>query len=500
MAEAFDGFIADFVIEAQERCDRIEELLLSAVECESATRDALLDDARRELHTLKGNAGMVGLRELQLAAHALEDKVTACDPQPSALRDLLREVDDFRVLLNAARSGEAEPQPQRGAQPLRSVRVSFSALDELVDLLAEMVVFRNRVDDAVAHGVREEIATTHEALGKTLSLLQDRIMAMRMVPLRTLFGHLRRIVHDESAAAGKEARLVTTGGETPMDKALLECASEALGHLVRNAVTHGIEAPSVRAACGKRREGSIRVSASTQSDEVRIEIADDGAGIDRDAVSRIAAERGLESAGADALQLLFRSGFSTRDDSDLSAGRGMGLSAALEAVRRIGGDIDVESTPGHGSLFRLRLPLTLSITRAMLVRVDADDYAVPLNAIIETVRVAPDAVHIVNDAAVFNWRGAVVPLLDLGIVMDSSTALRNRNYIVLLEADGRHRGLLVDDLIGIREIVVKGLGEIGAPPPGIAGATILGDGRVLLILDPKSLAAISPLLPKGAAA
>ncbi|HEV2720130.1 MAG TPA: chemotaxis protein CheW, partial [Thermoanaerobaculia bacterium] len=338
-----------------------------------------------------------------------------------------------------------------------------------------IIVFRNRLDDA--------------ALGKALSLLQDRIMAMRMVPLRMLFGQLRRIVHDEAAAAGKEARLVTTGGDTPMDKALLESASEALGHLVRNAVTHGIEVPAVRAAAGKRVEGVVQIAASTQCDEVWIEVRDDGAGVDRDALVAAAAAKGI-AAEYDPLQLLFRSGVSTRDGSDISAGRGVGLSAALEAVRRSGGDIDVDSLSGRGTRFLIRMPLTLSIARSLLVRVDSEEYAVPLAAIVESHRLAAGDVHIVNDAAVFNWRGRVVPLLDLGLVMDSAAELRPRPYAVVLEAEGRNRGLLVDELIGMREIVVKGLGDLGAPPPGIAGATILGDGRVLLILDPKSLIAL----------
>lgn len=447
MAESFDDFLTDFTVEAQERCDRVEELLLAG--------PGRLEEISRELHTLKGNAGMVGLRELQEAAHAMEEQ---SDPEA-----LLKALDEFRRLLDPSR-------------PTRStIRVPFSALDELVDLLAEIIVFRNRLDDA--------------ALGKALSLLQDRIMAMRMVPLRMLFGQLRRIVHDEAAAAGKEARLVTTGGDTPMDKALLESASEALGHLVRNAVTHGIEVPAVRAAAGKRVEGVVQIAASTQCDEVWIEVRDDGAGVDRDALVAAAAAKGI-AAEYDPLQLLFRSGVSTRDGSDISAGRGVGLSAALEAVRRSGGDIDVDSLSGRGTRFLIRMPLTLSIARSLLVRVDSEEYAVPLAAIVESHRLAAGDVHIVNDAAVFNWRGRVVPLLDLGLVMDSAAELRPRPYAVVLEAEGRNRGLLVDELIGMREIVVKGLGDLGAPPPGIAGATILGDGRVLLILDPKSLIAL----------
>jgi len=505
VGEAFEGFIGDFVIEAQERCDRIEELLLSAADRDASEHDQQLEDARRELHTLKGNAGMVGLRDLQTAAHALEDRITQIDVEGPELQQLLHELDDYRTLLYAAGAPSDASQsaaPERTTPALRAVRVPFSALDELVELLAEMVVFRNRLEDAIACGSRgsdqeswAHVNDAHDALAKTLSLLQDHIMAMRMVPLRMLFGQLRRIVHDEARMAGKEARLVATGGDTPMDKALLESASESLGHLVRNAMTHGIERPSARAAAGKRREGKVQISATTQSEDVWIEVVDDGAGIDPEAVVCAAQRRGVAlEPGADPLRVLFHAGFSTRGDSDISAGRGMGLSAALEAVHRVGGDIDVESVAGRGTRFRMRLPLTLSITRAMLVRADSDEYAVPLSAIIESLRIGNDDVHIINDAAVLNWRGRIVPLLDLGLVMGSAGSLDARRFAVIIESDGTTRGLLVDELVGMREIVVKALGDIGKPPPGISGATILGDGRVLLIADPKALVALTPQL------
>lgn len=506
MSEQFDSFLADFVLDAQERCDRLEELLIAAIERDGTERDTALDDAKRELHTLKGNAGMMGLKELQSAAHQLEDRVAGTDPHAPEFRALLAEVDAYRRLVNeAAASGTDEALAAAVAAPrntLRTVRVEFTALDELVDLLAEMVVFRNRLDDAIqrADPTRrtdewQRVAEAQDALSKTLAIIQDRIMAVRMVPLRALFGPLRRIVHDESGDTAKQVHFEADGGETPMDKALLECASEALGHLVRNAVVHGIERPSVRLASGKRIEGTIRLAATTHSDEVTIEVSDDGAGIDRDAVLASAMARGINIAGVrDALELLFHSGMTTRADSDMSSGRGMGLSAALEAVRRVGGDIEVVTAAGKGTTFRLRMPLSVSIMRALTVRADGEDYALPLASIAESIRLREGDAHLINNAGVVNWRGKVLPLLDLGLVMGSCTELRTGGFVVVIEGDGKQRGIIVDDLSGMREIVVKGLGEIGSVPRGIAGATILGDGRVLLILDPKSLIGMSPLL------
>ena len=501
----YAGLAADFFLEAAERCDRLEEYLLAALEQSGSACGDLLDLARRELHTLKGNAAMMGFRDLQRAAHRLEDRVDGVDRGDPHLEPLLMELDEFRALLRAAAGNDGAPVPAaapgRGedALHLRSVRVPFAALDELVDLLAEMVIFRNRVDDALirnragGRGTWDDVDDAHQALGKTLTLIQDRIMAIRMVPLQTLFGHLRRIVHDESTATGKLVRFEVTGGDTPMDKALLECASEALGHIVRNAVVHGIESPGRRAEAQKAAEGIVRLVATAHADEVIVEVADDGAGIDRDEILRAARTRGIDPATVDdPFELLFRAGFSTRDETDLSAGRGVGLAAAVDAVCQLGGHVTVHSVPGQGTTFRLRLPLTVSITRALLVRVDGDEYAIPLAAISESLRFSAGDRHVINQSSVFQWRGTVLPLLDLGLVMDSAVVPREHGYIVVIEADNNRRGLVADDLTGMREIVVKTLGDVGGLPRGISGATILGDGRVLLILDPRSLVAMTP--------
>ncbi|MFZ2493991.1 MAG: Hpt domain-containing protein, partial [Thermoanaerobaculia bacterium] len=344
--EAFQGLLDDFLLESQERVTRVEELLLQASDAAAGDREALLDEARRELHTLKGNAGMMGLEELQSVAHALEDSLAdlgnADDFQP-----LLALLDTYKASMDGLKGATAETQAQAERRPDAgveatsrtpgSVRVPFTTLDDLVDLLAEMVIFRNRLEDAVGRGASaaedrqpwEEVEEAHEALGKTLSFIQDRVMGLRMVPLKTLFGSLRRIVHDESRRTGRLARLDTVGGDTPMDKALLEVASEALGHLVRNAITHGLELPRDRQLAGKPTEGTVRLTALVNANEVWIDVLDDGQGIDRAKLLRTAEERGIAvGTGADVLEVLFEPGFSTREVADVAAGRGIGLSAA----------------------------------------------------------------------------------------------------------------------------------------------------------------------------
>ena len=378
----------------------------------------------------------------------------------------------------------------------------FSALDELVDLLAEMVIFRNRLSDAVFRGSSlhssnaawEEVGNAQEALGKTLTFIQERIMHLRMVPLQGLFTHLRRIVHDEASKEGKEINFHSVGGDTPMDKALLEVASEALGHIIRNAVIHGIELPDERVRKGKAKAGDIYLSASTQGNEVQIDIKDNGAGIKRKDVLESASKFGIETSAVDDLYaMLFLPGFTTRKGADMSAGRGIGLSAVQQSIQRMGGRIDLTSEEGIGSRFRIRVPISVSITNAMLVNVDKEVYALPLSNIIDSLRFHSSVTHRVNNTDVFTWRGKVTPLVDLGYKFGTAQEPREKGYVIIIEADGKNRGLIIDDIIGIREIVVKGLDDIVGTPPGISGSTILGDGRVVLILETSGLSVARPV-------
>ncbi len=520
-ANPFEALLQEFLLEAHERLQRIEDRLVRLRTAAPAARPTLLADAARELHTLKGNSGMMGLAELQGIAHGAEEELKSAGPDAIDVSAVLGSLDRFRVALHAAGGGTAAPTASRGAAPgraaedvdlaLGSVRVPFGALDELIDLVSEVVLFRNRLATAISAGPRldpnaadyaeasraawMEIRHAYGGLGRTLDVIQDRVLRLRMVPLGSLFGSLNRLVFDESARVGKDVRLETRGGDTPLDKALLELAGEALGHLVRNAVVHGLEAPARRAQAGKSRIGTVRVLASAGAEAVQIEVADDGAGIDQAALRRIAEARGIETAKfPNILSVLFLPGFSTQREADMSAGRGVGLSAVQEAVRRRGGRIEILTEPGRGTTFLLHLPLSVSIARALLVRADGEDYALPLASVVDSRRLRCGESHRVNNAGVMRWRERTIPLLDLGCSFGTARAMRESGYVIVIEAQGKQRGLLADQIRGIQEVVVKGLDPIVGDAPGIAGSTVLGDGRAILILDPRSLVEAAPFV------
>lgn len=489
----------DFLLESRERIDRLEASLLALDASSAVEAEHLLDVIRLDLHTLKGNAGLVGLEEMQSLSHAMEDTVADLEWLDAVtVQSLLRDVDQLRSLLQEAAGGPDEASSNESH--LGGVRLGFAQLDRLVDLVGEMVIFRNRLSDTLGSGMaeispdrREAVGRAHDELFSTLSRLRDEILRLRMIPLGTLFRSLHRIAHDESARVGRRVELETAGGETPLDRALLELASEALGHLVRNAVVHGLEEPAARQRAGKPAAGRVRITAATAGQEVWIDVCDDGRGIDPAEVRLAARRLGIAlQPGEDPLPFLFRPGFTTRPEADLSAGRGIGLAAVRDAVARRGGKVEVASQKGAGTQFRLRLPLSISIARAMLLGSDRETYALPLSSVVESMAVSDGDAHEINGAGVVRWRGEILPLLDLGYCFGTARARRRRGYAVILAAEETRRALLVEELQGIREVVVKPLDELAGYPPGIAGSTVLGDGRAVLILDPAGLLSLSP--------
>jgi two-component system, chemotaxis family, sensor kinase CheA len=505
--EALASLRGEFLLESQERLGRLEDLLLAIADGDEADPEAVAE-IKLQLHTLKGNSGVMGLRELQSLAHELEDLAEHLGAGAPETAELLQGLDRFRGLLRREMGdGDAEKAgPDSGDRGRdASVRVAFSALDVLVDLLGEVVIHRNHLADALGRhrrelgtaGARREgfeaVQRASELLVGTLDRVREGVMGLRMVPLRTLFRSLARIVYDESNYTGKQARFETRGGDTPLDKALLELSSEALGHLVRNAVIHGLESPEERRQSGKAESGLIRLSAEADAREVRIDVLDDGRGIRKDTIAAEAARRGRDlSAGEDPFSLLFQPGFSTLQSADLSAGRGVGLAAVREAVARRGGRVEVFSEEGAGTLFRLRLPLSVSIARVLLLASDGEEYVLPLFSVVESVELTPAKVNEINGALVLSWRGGLIPLVDLGHCFGTSAVRRRAGRAVVIEVRGEFRAVAVDRIHGIREVVVRDLDELAGEHPGVAGTTILGDGRAVLILDALGLMELSP--------
>jgi two-component system, chemotaxis family, sensor kinase CheA len=312
-----------------------------------------------------------------------------------------------------------------------------------------------------------------------------------MVPVEQLFRRFPRIVRDVSRVTHKEIRLDITGENTDLDKTILDALSEPLAHLVRNAADHGIESASERQAAGKPACGTIRLNAYHDGDQVVIEIGDDGRGIDREKIIRRAVEEGivtvedaLRLSETETLQLIFKPGFSTNNEITEISGRGVGLDVAKSVLENLKGAVEVESEVGRGSTFRLLVPLTLASIQALLFRVGGCLYAVPLASVIEITRIAEEDIHRVDEREVFQLRKQVLTLVRLDQLGQGAVHRRSkRTFVVVVGYGNRHFGLVVDSLMGEEELVIKALEDELVTSPLVSGASILGDGTVVLILN-----------------
>jgi len=315
-----------------------------------------------------------------------------------------------------------------------------------------------------------------------------------MLPIRNVFERFPRMVRDLARSQGKQIELILEGEGTRVDKAVIDEIGEPLVHMLRNSVDHGIELPAQRQARGKTRTGTILLSAAQESNHVLITIMDDGGGVDPQAVRAKAIERGLIKAGdgltdRELMQFIFAQGFSTAQSITEVSGRGVGLDVVLKSIERLNGLVEVESVPGVGTKFIIQLPLTLAIIAALLVEVSGAIYAVPLSAVVESLKYRPRDIHTINGRPTLRLRERIVPLLSLaGLLGLPEPAQADQHYAVVLGRGEKRVGLTVDRLRGQQEVVIKALDGalIGAQTP-IAGATIMGDGRVVLILDVTTL-------------
>ena len=382
----------------------------------------------------------------------------------------------------------------RSAASSASVRVDTSKLDGLVDLVGELVIAQSMVVQAVDGRSHEQVARALHQLRGITADLQRTAMAMRMVPIRGTFQKMGRLVRDAAVGLGKEIRLVVEGEETELDRTVIEELGDPLVHMIRNAVDHGIESPAERLAAGKPPAGTISLRAFHQGGHVVIQIADDGRGLDPARLRRTAVERGLIAADAvldprDALELIFSPGFSTAATVTDLSGRGVGMDVVRRNLERVRGKVEIGSVPNAGTTFTIFMPLTLAIIEGLIVAVAGQRFVIPALAVRESLRPLPGSVTTIQGRGeLVDVRGRQLPLVRLGRHLGiGGEEDPDRGIVVVLEAGHDRRGLFVDELLGRQEVVIKSLGETFAGRTDFAGAAILGDGRVGLILDTTAL-------------
>jgi two-component system chemotaxis sensor kinase CheA len=420
-----------------------------------------------------------------VAAEPSEDK-TAVQPSPA----------------NPAESGEEHGGAAKAAAtPAHAeniLRVDAERIDSVLNLVGELIIGRSMLQQAFTEFARHVPKETlrgrfSDAMAfqsRVLSDLQRSVMKIRMVPVEQLFRRFPRMVRDVAKLCGKDVELVMSGQDTDLDKSLLDVIAEPLTHLVRNAVSHGIENAEERVRAGKRPRGTIRLTSYHHGNQVIVEIRDDGRGIDAQVVKTKAVEKGLitteeaeRMTESDILSLIFRPGFSTAEEITEVSGRGVGLDVVQTVLHRLKGSVDIETRVGHSTTFRLKLPLTLAIIKALLFRVEQRLYAVPLNAVAEIARARESDVHQVHNYEVLQLRDRVLPLVRLGRAPGAGTEPTGKIFVLVISMGDRKLGLIVGSLEGEEELVIKALDDHTVATDLISGASILGDGRVVLIVN-----------------
>ena len=369
-----------------------------------------------------------------------------------------------------------------------SLRVPAERLDQLMDRVGELVIAQARLSQLAAASDDANLKALSEEIERLASSLRDTTMGIRMVPIGTLFGRFRRLVHDLSNDLGKEVDFVTVGEETELDKTVIERLADPLVHVIRNAIDHGLESPSRRVNDGKSSRGRVRLSATHAGAEVAISIADDGAGLNIERIRAKAVEAGLIAADAkvpehELFQLVFHPGFSTAKEITSLSGRGVGMDVVKRTIEGLRGHIDLASKPGEGTTVTLRLPLTLAIVEGMLIRVGNGRYSIPLSAVEECVELPNDAEESKRGRNFLNIRGNLVPFLRLRELFKTKTPPEPHQKVVIVASGDTRVGLVVDQVIGNSQTVIKSLSKLHADVETFSGATILGDGTVALILD-----------------
>lgn len=389
--------------------------------------------------------------------------------------------------------------PAKGDKPVEAVkktatvRVDTEKLDALMNLVAELVINKTRLAQIGSEYNLQELSETLSHVDRVTSDLQAVVTKARMVPIETVFSRFPRMVRDLAKDLGKDIDLVIQGKETELDRTVIDEIGDPLVHLIRNSVDHGVEKPEIRTQNGKNPTGTILLKAEHEGNSVVITIKDDGKGINEEVMVRKALEKGLiteeeaeKMSKEEKIKLIFASGFSTAEKITDVSGRGVGMDVVRTKIEALNGSIEVLSEVGEGSEIRIKLPLTLAIIEALMVKLEDEIFAIPLANIVETIDISKSEIKVVQSENVILLRGEIVPILNLSKLLDVKTnkpEIEDTNTVVIVKVGSKKIGLVVDVLIGQQEIVIKSLGKLFTGTKGITGATVLGNGEVALILD-----------------
>ncbi|MFS0782281.1 chemotaxis protein CheW [Bacillus sp. 1P06AnD] len=474
--EQFDSeFTITFVSHASQ--EEIEKKIMKVSEVDKVSAFPI------ELDELKKNhSGSVQASEFKEVSEAL--------PQQA------QENEEAVIAKQDQNQGDKKQNGQKAVNTNKTIRVNIERLDILMNLFEELVIDRGRLEQISKDLDNQALHETVERMTRISGDLQTIILNMRMVPVETVFNRFPRMVRQLAKDLNKKINLEIVGAETELDRTVIDEIGDPLVHLLRNALDHGIETPDVRLSKGKSEEGTVILRAYHSGNHVFIEIEDDGAGIKRENVLNKAISKGIVTKAAAAAmtnrqvyELIFASGFSTADVISDVSGRGVGLDVVRNTIESLGGTVSIDSNEGEGSIFSIQLPLTLSIISVMLVEIQKEKYAIPLSSIIETAIVKKENIMNAHNQQVIDFRGKVVPLLNLAKLFEVPFFEEDNEYVsvVIVRKGEKMAALIVDSFIGQQEVVLKSLGNYLTSVFAISGATILGDGQVALIVDCNAL-------------
>ncbi|MBI5142472.1 MAG: chemotaxis protein CheA [Nitrospirae bacterium] len=540
-------FLQDYLADAREGFQEAFDALL-ALDREPE-RAEFLDEVFRVMHTLKSSSTMLEFTEIAEAAHMTEDLLDGLKshmPLEKETVDLLIEaVEKIEGMVRLRAHGKADesafrdvadrmrgivsiglPPGERhrvpeGVRPGKSaatrraadislekvatVRVHTNLLDNLFNMVGELIITKNRIDNIVQDIERKDLKTAISDMRRIIDVLQENVSVARMVPVDEIFQKFPRMVRELARERGRDVDLLVEGNEIEIDKALIDAIGEPLIHMLRNAVDHGIEPPDERLRLGKEGRGSIRLAASRTESHILIDVEDDGCGIDAANIKSLAVEKGFvshEDANSmrerDALNLLFRPGFSSVSNVTDVSGRGVGLDVVLTSARKMGGLVEIATKPGKGTRFTLKLPLTTSIIQTLMVASGGSVFAIPSDMVLETTDISPGDIKEVGGDRVMNMAGRVIPFMRLDSLLNARNITGGiSGSVVIIQMDDRLVALGVDEVLNQMENIIKPFDPIARNFRGFSGGIIMGDGRVALLLDVPSLIHVDALRAEG---